>query len=376
MRAASCLVAVCVVAGSAAFDARATAWAQATELKPTATPTIPAPALPVPQADAPPIVASQTTATGPAIPYADLAYGAYQRLLFARAFAFAVAAAETGERASMTLLGMLYENGEGVARDAAKAASWYEIAAVRGDREAMFRLGILALDGRGVAKSERAAADWFAKAAELAQPEAMYNLGLLHISGIGGVRVDLKRAADLFTKAATAGNVDARYGLAKMAEAGEGLLPDMAQAAEHMRLAAEGGHTAAQVEFGLMLFNGRGVEKDERKGAAWLARAAQAGNPVAQNRVARLHAYGIAVDPSIADALKWHYLAKLAGINDPRLDEYEARQDEKNRLAGLDAALAWTGRARIGAKPPVEAEKATLPSTTDAQQDANERPAP
>jgi hypothetical protein len=320
--------------------------------------------------------ASSATAQSPSVPNADLAYGAYQRLLFGRAFAFAVAAAEAGERASMTLLGLLYENGEGVPRDAAKAASWYEIAATRGDREAMFRLGILHLDGRGVTKDERQAATWFAKAADLGQPEAMYNLGLLHISGLGGVKVDLERAADLFTRAATAGNIDARYGLAKMAEAGEGLLPDPKVAAEHMRLAAEGGHIAAQVEYGLMLFNARGTARDERKGAAWLARAAQAGNPVAQNRVARLYAYGISVDPSIEDALKWHYLGKLAGIQDPRLDEYEARQDEKSRVAGLDAALAWTGRARVGAKAPTDAEKATLPSTTDSQPDADERPAP
>lgn len=366
MKAAGGLVAAFILLGASLFDARASAWAQATDLKATVSPSLPnteSAAAPTPDAPAP-------------LPNADLAYGAYQRMLYARAFAYAVVAAEAGERASMTLLGVLHENGEGVLRDAAKAASWYQIAATRGDREAMFRLAILYLDGRGVEKSERLAAEWFAKAADLGQAEAMYNLGLLHVSGLGGVRVDLKRAADLFTRAAGAGNVDARYGLAKMAEAGEGLLPDMAQAAEHMRLAAEGGHTAAQVEFGIMLFNGRGVPKDERRGAAWLARAAQAGNPVAQNRVARLYAYGIAVDPSIEDALKWHYLAKLAGVEDPRLDEYEGRQDEKARIAGLDAALAWTGRARIGAKPAAETEKTTLPSTADTQPDANERPTP
>ncbi len=47
----------------------------------------------------------------------------------------------------MTLLGEIYANGFGVARDDVKAADWYKQAADRGDREAMFALAMFRLSG-------------------------------------------------------------------------------------------------------------------------------------------------------------------------------------------------------------------------------------
>ena len=69
----------------------------------------------------------------------------------------------------MTLLGVLYGSGLGVAQDDAKAVEWYGKAAERGDREAMFSLAMMRLAGRGGPKDRDAAAKLFASAAKLGQ---------------------------------------------------------------------------------------------------------------------------------------------------------------------------------------------------------------
>jgi TPR repeat protein len=57
--------------------------------------------------------------------------------------------AEQGDRSAQFRLGLLYENGEGVPRDFAKARLWYEKAAVQGEAKAQFYLGIQSAFGEG-----------------------------------------------------------------------------------------------------------------------------------------------------------------------------------------------------------------------------------
>jgi TPR repeat protein len=57
--------------------------------------------------------------------------------------------AEQGDPSAQFRLGLLYENGEGVPRDFAKARLWYEKAAVQGEAKAQFYLGIQSAFGEG-----------------------------------------------------------------------------------------------------------------------------------------------------------------------------------------------------------------------------------
>ena len=45
-------------------------------------------------------------------------------------------AAEQGDSDCQTILGNMYREGEGVKRDYAEAAKWYQLAAAQGDEEA------------------------------------------------------------------------------------------------------------------------------------------------------------------------------------------------------------------------------------------------
>ena len=66
----------------------------------------------------------------------------------------------------MNNLGLLYDNGQGVAQDYVKAREWYEKAADKGDAGAMSNLGALYDNGRGVAQDYAKAREWYEKAAD------------------------------------------------------------------------------------------------------------------------------------------------------------------------------------------------------------------
>src|SRR5689334_22884384 len=67
------------------------------------------------------------------------------------------ARAEAGDPDAQVVLGGLYEVGDGVERDGARAIAWYRKAAERGHAEAQLNLGTLYLDGAGVRRDPAAA---------------------------------------------------------------------------------------------------------------------------------------------------------------------------------------------------------------------------
>ncbi|KAI9348458.1 TPR repeat protein [Zopfochytrium polystomum] len=64
------------------------------------------------------------------------------------------------------MLGLMYLNGEGVAKDDAEAARWFRKAAKRGLACGQRNLGVLCLEGRGVRRDPFEARKWLEKAAE------------------------------------------------------------------------------------------------------------------------------------------------------------------------------------------------------------------
>ena len=90
-------------------------------------------------------------------------------------------AAEQGLAASQLQLGRLYYLGEGVPKDAAKAAAWLRKAAEQGLAEAQLALAFMYAEGRGVPKHDGEAEEWFRQAAGQGLTLAQYELGRLHL---------------------------------------------------------------------------------------------------------------------------------------------------------------------------------------------------
>jgi len=102
--------------------------------------------------------------------------------------------AEKGDAGAQYNLGLMYEQGYGIAPDIGKATAWFEKAAEKGENNAQYRLGSLYYHGQGVPKDLQQAAKWYKKAAERGSTPAQAALGNMYLVG-EGVPKDIVQAA-------------------------------------------------------------------------------------------------------------------------------------------------------------------------------------
>jgi hypothetical protein len=173
---------------------------------------------------------------------ADFADGvaAYEAGKFATAYENWLPLAEAGNPDAQLALGILYENGRGVARDDRQAADWYTKAAEAGHPGAQFNLGNMYKQGRGVPEDPALAVLWWTLAADKGLPGAMLNLGVAYHLGEGVAR-DSVRAFELFTAAAASDIPLAQFSAGYAYEFGIGTEPDLDEARRLYELAAKGG---------------------------------------------------------------------------------------------------------------------------------------
>jgi hypothetical protein len=103
-----------------------------------------------------------------------------------------------------------------------------------------------------------------------------------------GVSRDLKRAAELFAAASSAGNTLATYGLARLYYRGEGVPRDLVRAAGLFEDAAREGDVDAQLFLARMLMLGEGVEADPVAAFTWLTVASAQDQAAAGRLLERL----------------------------------------------------------------------------------------
>jgi localization factor PodJL len=114
-------------------------------------------------------------------------------------------AAEKSQAVAQYRLGTLYERGQGVTADPAKASHWYELSANQGNRKAMHNLAVFYASKKDMANAAR----WFAKAASLGLSDSEFNLAVLCERG-DGVPQSLVDAFKWYSIAATAGDIESK----------------------------------------------------------------------------------------------------------------------------------------------------------------------
>ena len=112
-------------------------------------------------------------------------YAAYRAMDFGTAAETWRPLAEKGDPTAQYLLGNLYADGKGVARDDAAAFKWFRLAADQGNAAAQYNVAASYAAGVGVARNDVEAAGWFRRAADQGMPVAQLNLGLMHAAGNG-----------------------------------------------------------------------------------------------------------------------------------------------------------------------------------------------
>lgn len=100
-----------------------------------------------------------------------------------------LAAAKEGHMDSQFNVGVMYEQGIGVAKNDKEAVVWYAKAAAQGSSAAQYNLGVLYENGHGTAVDFAKANDMYRKASAQGDALAVGNLGMLYIRG-DGVKVN------------------------------------------------------------------------------------------------------------------------------------------------------------------------------------------
>lgn len=271
----------------------------------------------------------------------DLAFGAFQRGQYLTAFKLALPKAKKGDAASQTLIAEMYDKGYGVPKDLLKSTKWYALAAENGNLEAQFSYAVKLLEGKYVAADVKKARSLMLIAAKGGHATASFNVGQFILSQ-RPTSAGVKQAMDFFLQAANGRVSDAYYTIAKLYESGQLKgYPEMEKAQNWMLKAAKSGIDTAQVELAIWLVNGKAGIKEPEIGFRWMRRAAMGGNVIGQNRIAKMLVQGVGTKANIIEGIKWHFIARRAGLNDQWLDEVVGSLKQDQIAKALHAANRW-----------------------------------
>jgi hypothetical protein len=90
--------------------------------------------------------------------------------------------ARAGDVGAQYLLGFMYAEGQGVAKDPQEALRWYTKAANQGHVDAQLTVAMIYAEGQGVEKNQQKAVEWYTKAAEQGNASVQVILAMLLVN--------------------------------------------------------------------------------------------------------------------------------------------------------------------------------------------------
>lgn len=215
--------------------------------------------------------------------------------------------AKEGNPDAMNMLGQMYENGWGIAKDVQQARRLYDRGAAVGHLASVNSLRALKN------KAYKVELESVIPAAESGDPQAQNRLGEMAEFGYGMPRnPDL--AIQWYLKAADQGLVAAQHNIGRSYNFGTGVEQNFAEAERWYRRAAERGHTDAMFFLGTLYSNNHGSQADEDSNVqayAWMHNAAALGNPTA-----------IAIEKRLVMKLDDNQLSKAKALADSYRQQY------------------------------------------------------
>ena len=203
-------------------------------------------------------------------------------------------------------LGQLYQRGNGVDVDYAKAKEYYEAAVANGCVEANNGLGDLYQQGYGVEQDGAKAIEYFTLAMEGAEKEwiiyAYSSLGTMYRGEYPNVEQDYAKAMEWYEKAYELGDGVAMSNIGALYRDGKGVEQDSAKAMECFEKAIEAGDSNAFNYIGVMYYDGKGVEQDYAKGVEWFEKGIEQGNATSMSNIANAYKNGNGVEQDYAKA--------------------------------------------------------------------------
>ena len=155
-------------------------------------------------------------------------------------------AAEQGDPYSQNALGSMYRKGEGVKQDFQKSFEWYLQAAGKNILSAQENIGHMYMEGIGTEQNYRKAHNYLLQAAEKESGAAEFLLGIIAYKGALG-KADNNAAFRWFSRSAKHNFPDGITFLGSMYEFGRGVPVDLKKAKElYLKAAAQGSEIAQE----------------------------------------------------------------------------------------------------------------------------------
>jgi TPR repeat protein len=260
---------------------------------------------------------------------------------YARALQLYSMAMDRGDGWATNNIGLLYENGKGVAADINKARALYQLATERGDYHGFNNLARLYFTGTGVTKDPTAAQAWLDKGIKKGFKEVCEEATSIYYYGRYGVAVDYSKA--LYYEEATSrlGDRDAAWRAAKMYLDGVGTAQNTAKAIEMLERLASLNEAAAINTLGTVYANGKGVQMDKRKAVEYFEKAAALHNCMALRNLGDAYDNGWGASIDHAKATEFMVSAANCGTPPEGFDVWKLATRYRNGIGiAQDCSLA------------------------------------
>jgi TPR repeat protein len=216
--------------------------------------------------------------------------------------------------------------------DPSASFNWLCAAAERGDRDSMTQLGGV-LSARG---DYTKAFVYFEQASEQGDVFAKFVLGDRYMLG-KGVKQDMKRGVQLLQEASDAGNALAADRLGYIYQKGIGVDVDLQRAFKLFSQGHERGNRFATANLGVLYMNGEGTPPDPAKAVALFEEGSRAENPRCMLLYARCLELGVGgVRPNLLKAR--FYYRKAATAGDPDAVEWCKKNLRENPVRNTTSA--------------------------------------
>lgn len=249
------------------------------------------------------------------------------------AFPLIERAAAAGSMQAANTLASMYETGDGVEKDPARAFAYARAGEKSRNVWIVGRLAEYYMKGVGTAPNPDAGLPLYARAADLGNAGAAKDLGDIYRFGQYGVPQDYALARRWYRRAMEMGEADSIAALGYMSEMGQGGPKDEAEARRLYRIASDRGSGWGAENLGVMLQTGGGGPKDEVAAARFIRLAVDRGQTSAMRRLGDYYRNGTGVERDVQMAIAWYRKA--------------ADQDDTTAMVALgDLANSGSGMPR------------------------------
>lgn len=255
----------------------------------------------------------------------------YSKQDFEQAFSECSIAAQKNVAQAQNILGVLYQQGQGVELDYESALEWFEKAAKAGDLAGQINTGKMYSKGwNWLSRPDYIKAfQHFSHAANQNQPEAQFIVALCYQNGLGvskdegqalywyhqAVNHGLKggkvipasaiRTAQATHSRQSPGNSEYQKALTLKAKD-----KNSQTYLSALRLAAEKGHPQAQYELAIRYISGNEFSINDENAHQWLEKAAKQNHQAAQSYLAWMSMLGLGKEENQQEAAKWFFNAR------------------------------------------------------------------